>query len=46
MNNFSQDTSLLIVRPEDNKPKEYQIEWTTTDTQKVDKKHTLNQRKN
>ena len=38
MNNFSQDTSLLIVRPEDNKPKEYQIEWTTTDTQKVDKK--------
>lgn len=38
MSNFSQDTSLLIVRPEDNKPKEYQIEWNNADTQKVDKK--------
>jgi hypothetical protein len=38
MSNFSQDTSLLIVRPEDNKPKAYQIEWINTDTQKVDKK--------
>ncbi|HOY91449.1 MAG TPA: hypothetical protein PK891_07010, partial [Bacteroidales bacterium] len=38
MKNFNQNTSLIIIKTENNKPKEYQIEWTTTDTQKVDKK--------
>jgi hypothetical protein len=35
INIFSKDTSLFIIKPQDNIPKSYQIEWDNKDTQKV-----------
>lgn len=38
INIFSKDTSLFIIKPEDNIPKSYQLEWDNKDTQKVETK--------